>query len=41
MGQYIPKPYESFGEDISVIVDLPNYATKTYLKMQQELIHLN
>ena len=32
MSQYIPKPYEPFGEDISVIVDLPNYATKTYLK---------
>ena len=32
MSQYIPKPFEPFGGDISVIVDLPNYATKTYLK---------
>ena len=26
MRQYLPKLYESFGEDISVKVDLPNYA---------------
>ena len=29
MSQYFPKPNESFGGDIKVKVDLPNYATKT------------
>ena len=28
MSQYFPKPYETFGEDINVKVDLSNYATK-------------
>ena len=28
MSQYFPKPYEPFGGDISVEVDLSNYATK-------------
>ena len=32
MSQYFPKPYEPFGEDINVKVDLSNYATKTDLK---------
>ena len=32
MSQYFPKPYESFGGDINVKVDLSNYATKTDLK---------
>ena len=32
MIQYFPKPYESFGGDINVKVDLSNYATKTDLK---------
>ena len=32
MSQYFPKPYESFGGDINVKVDLCNYATKTDLK---------
>ena len=32
MSQYFPKPYEPFGGDISVKVDLSNYATKTDLK---------
>ena len=32
MNQYFPKPYEPFGGDISVKVDLSNYATKTNLK---------
>ena len=32
MSQYFPKPYEPFGGDINVKVDLPNYATKTDLK---------
>ena len=29
MSQYVPKPYEPFGVDINVKVDLSNYATKT------------
>ena len=41
MSQYFPKPYEPFGGDINVKVDLSNYATKADLKMQQELVHLN
>ena len=32
MSQYFPKPYEPFGGDINVTVDLSNYATKTHLK---------
>ena len=32
MSQHFPKPYESFGGDINVKVDLSNYATKTDLK---------
>ena len=28
MSQNFPKPYEPFGEDINVTVDLSNYATK-------------
>ena len=32
MSQYFPKPYEPFGGDINVRVDLPNYATKTDIK---------
>ena len=32
MSQYFPKPYEPFGVDINVKVDLSNYATKTDLK---------
>ena len=32
MGQYFPKSYETFGGDINVKVDLPNYATKTDIK---------
>ena len=31
MIQYFPKPYEPFGGDINVKVDLSNYATKTDL----------
>ena len=30
--EYFPKPYEPFGGDINVKVDLSNYATKTDLK---------
>ena len=32
MSQQFPKPFRSFGGNINVKVDLPNYATKTYLK---------
>ena len=32
MGQYFPKPYEPFGGDVNVKVDLSNYATNTDLK---------
>ena len=32
MSQYFPKPYDSFGGEINVKVDLCNYATKTDLK---------
>ena len=32
LGQYFPKPYEPFGGDINVRVDLSNYATKTDIK---------
>ena len=32
MSQYFPKPYEPFGEDINVKVDLSNYATKADIK---------
>ena len=32
MSQYFPKPYELFGGDISVKVDLSNYARKAGIK---------
>ena len=32
MSQYFPKPYEPFGRDINVTVDLSNYATKADIK---------
>ena len=32
MSQYFPKPYEPFGGNINVKVDLSNYATKTDIK---------
>ena len=32
MSQYVPKPFETFGGDIRVKVDLSNYATQTDLK---------
>ena len=32
MSQYFSEPYEPFGGDINVKVDLSNYATKTDLK---------
>ena len=33
MSQYFSKPYEPFGEDINVKVDLSNYGTKTDIKI--------
>ena len=32
MNQYFPRPYETFGGDINVKVDLLNYATKANIK---------
>ena len=32
MSQYFPKPYEPFGGDINVKIDLSNYPTKTDIK---------
>ena len=32
MSQYFPKPFEPFGGDINVKVDLSNYATKADIK---------
>ena len=32
MSHYFSKPYEPFGRDIRVQVDLSNYATKTNIK---------
>ena len=32
MSQYFPKPYEPFGGDINVVVDLSNYSAKTDIK---------
>ena len=32
MTQYFPRPYEPFGEDINVKIDLSNYATKADIK---------
>ena len=38
MSQYFPKPYEPFGGDINVKVDLSNYGTKTVIKILRILI---
>ena len=38
MSQYFPKPYESFGGDINVKVDLSNYGTKKDIK---KITHVN
>ena len=32
MSQYFPKPYEPFGGDINVTIDLSNYAIKDDIK---------
>ena len=36
--QYFPKPYEPFGGDINVKVDLSNYVTKSNIK---SISHVN
>ena len=38
MSQYFPKPYEPFGGDINVKIDLSNYATKADIKTFHMLI---
>ena len=38
MSQHFPKPYERFGGDMKVKVDLSNYATKTDL---QNITHVD
>ena len=38
MSQYFPKPYEPFGGDINVKVDLSNYASKTDI---QNIFHID
>ena len=38
MSQYFPKPYEPFGEDINVKVDLSNYAIKADIKNVGKLL---
>ena len=38
MSQYFPKPYEPFGGDINVKVDLSNYAKKADIK---NISHVN
>ena len=37
MSQYFPKPYEPFGGDINVKVDLSNYAIKTDFENAAEI----
>ena len=37
MSQYFPEPFEPFGGDINVKVDLSNYATKANLKNATEI----
>ena len=41
MSQYFPKPYEPFGGDINVKVDLSNYATKAELKNATRIVASN
>ena len=38
MSQYFPRPYELFGRDINVRVDLSNYVTKADIK---NISHVN
>ena len=39
MSHYFPKPYEPFGADINLKVDLSNYATKVDIKIFCMLIN--
>ena len=39
MGQYFPEPYEPFGGDINVKVDLSNYATKADINNISQVLH--
>ena len=41
MSQYFPEPYEIFGGDINVKVDLSNYATKADIKNISHVDTLN
>ena len=41
MSQYFPKPYEPFGRDINVKVDLSNYITKADIKNISHVDTLN
>ena len=41
MSQYFPKPYEPFGGDINIKVDLSNYATKAELKNATRIVASN
>ena len=38
MSLFFPKPYEPFGGDVNIKVDLPNYATKSDIK---NISHVN
>ena len=40
MSEYFPEPFEGFDGDITVKLDLSNYATKADLKGATELIRL-
>ena len=41
MSQYFPKPYEPFGRDINVKVNLSNYITKADIKNISHVDTLN
>ena len=38
MSKYFPKPYEPFGGDVNVKIDLSNYVTKADIK---NIAHIN
>ena len=38
MSQYFPKPYQPFGGDINIKVDLSNYTTKTDIR---NIVHVD
>ena len=40
MSQYFPKPFRSFGRNISVKVDLSNYARKADIKKISHMLML-